>query len=161
MNVHRTPFGRHPRLRVYNGGLGEEDQAAAENPESSTPSTSDREPSAADLLIEQVLPTVSTLVEASASRDPAVWNAKIDNYREMQSKLRRGSVAWTALNNRIRVLEAKRDAALKGEARREELEGSRREWSTLGKVGLTVGIGVGAAAIALLAAATGRQRRMA
>jgi len=143
----RRPFGQ-PRLRVLGGGLSPAStlNAAAEpaaEPAAETPATTPD-------YVTQLLPIATALIDSSQT--PEVVAAKVANYRKLRDRLPKGSAGWQALDNRIRVLQAKYKASSKSKA-------SEREWSTLGKTGLVVGIGVGAALLAFLIAATMRQQR--
>jgi len=130
-------------------GLGDDEAADAAASETT-----------ASELVAQLLPTATSLIAASTTQDPEVLKAKVKNYRKLRNGARYGGVLWKLYDNRMRVVQAKYKASIREQAREEELKTSRREWSSLGKVGVVIGIGVGGALIALLLAASGRQRRI-
>ena len=118
------------------GGLSAEETDAVES------ATSD--------FITQAMPVAQALLEASAAQDPDVVRAKIENYKALRDRKRRGSVAWTLYNNRIRVLQGKLTTSRRVARHKEEDRESKHTWALLGKGTLVTGIGVGVALILLL-----------
>jgi hypothetical protein len=104
-------------------------------------------------------PVAKELFADDATTDVETLKARIANHRRTRDSFSKGTVIWTLYNNKVNVLKARLKASLVKQREQAEDRASSKQWASLGKSTVVVGLVIGGALTAFLVSATGAVHR--